>query len=80
MENHPATQTELLVGSSDAEDLKDVAVMKVEDMVKACLKGLANDDLEIRPGQANQLRFMNRLAPDFILGQLSKPVDRMLSK
>ncbi len=34
--------------------------------------------LEIRPGQSNQLRFMNRVAPDFILGQLSKPVDRML--
>ena len=76
----PATQTELLTSSSDAEDLKGVAVMKVADMVKATLKGLANDDLEIRPGQANQLRFMNRLAPDFILGQLSKPVDRMLSK
>lgn len=76
----PATQTELLAGSSDAEDLKDVPVMKVEDMVKACLKGFANDEFEIRPGQANQLRFMSRLAPGFILGQLSKPVDRMLSK
>ena len=37
------------------------------------------DQLEIRPGQANQLRFMNRVAPNFIQGQLSKSVDRMLA-
>ena len=37
-------------------------------------------ELEIRPGQANSLKFMNRVAPEFILAQLSKPVDRMLGK
>jgi len=47
-------------------------------LVRESLRGLERDRLEIRPGQSNQLRFMNRVAPDFILGQLSKPVDRML--
>jgi uncharacterized oxidoreductase len=75
----PATQTELL-GDFDSEDLSGTSVMKVEDMVRASLKGLENDQLEIRPGQSNQLRFMNRVAPGFILAQLSKPVDRMLAK
>jgi hypothetical protein len=37
------------------------------------------DQLEIRPGQANALKFKNRVAPEFILGQLSKPTERMLA-
>jgi uncharacterized oxidoreductase len=73
----PATATELL-GDLSSSDLEGVSVMKVEEMVRLCLKGLEKDQLEIRPGQSNQLKFMNRLAPAFILAQLSKPVDRML--
>lgn len=74
----PATQTELL-GDFPAEDMKGVTIMKVEDMVKAAVRGLENDTLEIRPGQSNQLKLMSRLAPQFILNQLSRPVDRMLA-
>lgn len=76
----PATQTELLAATSTAEDLKDVTVMPLEQLVAATVKGLERDALEIRPGQSNQLRFMNRVAPDFILAQLSRPVERMLRK
>ena len=75
----PATQTDLL-GDFNAEDMKGVAIMKVGDMVSRAVKGFGADELEIRPGQANQLKFMSRLAPDFILQQMSKPVDRMLAK
>jgi len=75
----PATETELLSGMSQ-EDRKGVSIMKVEDMVAASIKGLETDLFEIRPGQANSLKFMSRLAPEFILKQLSRPVDRMLSK
>ncbi len=74
----PATQTELLA-DWNAEDMKGIPIMKVEDMVTACMRGMEDDRFEIRPGQSNQLRFMNRVAPDFILAQLSKPVDRMLA-
>jgi uncharacterized oxidoreductase len=74
----PATETPLLAGSSNPEDMKGIAVMAVEALVAATLKGLESDQLEIRPGQAAQLRFMNRLAPEFILAQLSRSVDRML--
>ena len=75
----PATATELL-SSSDPEDMKGITIMPVEVMVAATLKGLENDQLEIRPGQSNQLKFMSRLAPDFILKQLSRPVARMIAQ
>jgi uncharacterized oxidoreductase len=74
----PATQTELL-GSFDPEDMKGISIMKVEKMVEAALNGMAHDQFEIRPGQSNQLKFMSRVAPQFILKQMSKPVDKMLS-
>lgn len=73
----PATETELLSDFS-AEDRKGISIMKVQDMVAAAVKGMSHDQYEIRPGQSNQLKFMSRLAPQFILNQLSKPVDRML--
>jgi len=73
----PATQTELL-GNFEANDMKGVPIMPLEEMVRACFKGMEKDTLEIRPGQSNQLRFMSRLAPDFILAQLAKPAQRML--
>jgi uncharacterized oxidoreductase len=75
----PATQTELLDGAANAEDMKGVSIMSVEKMVEAAVAGLQNDQLEIRPGQSNQLKLMSRIAPQFILKQLSKPVDRMLA-
>jgi uncharacterized oxidoreductase len=74
----PATQTELL-GTFESGDMDGVSIMKVEEMVKVSLKGLADDRFEIRPGQSNQLKLMSRIAPGFILSQLSKPVARMLA-
>lgn len=73
----PATQTELL-RDFNAEDMKNITIMKLEDMVTAALKGMEQDKYEIRPGQSNQLKFMSRVAPDFILKQMSAPVERML--
>ena len=73
----PATQTELL-SNFNSEDMKGVSIMKVEDMVKVAVKGMQTDQFEIRPGQANQLKMMSRVAPGFILKQMSRSVDRML--
>jgi uncharacterized oxidoreductase len=74
----PATETALFDPKSP--DLEGVTLMKVDELVRQFLKGFEKDQLEIRPGQANSLKFMNRVAPEFILAQLSKPVDRMLGK
>lgn len=73
----PATQTELL-GDFDSEDMKGITIMKVEAMVASAIGGMQQDIFEIRPGQSNQLKFMSRVAPEFILKQMSKPVERML--
>ena len=73
----PATQTELL-GGFDVEDMKGASTMKVEEMVQVAVKGMQTNRFEIRPGQANQLKMMSRVAPGFILKQMSRSVDRML--
>ena len=75
----PATETDLL-GVFEESDMEGVSVMRVDEMVRLSLKGLSENRLEIRPGQSNQLKFMSRLAPDFILSQLSKPVAKMLER
>ncbi len=72
----PATKTELLDEFAEG-DMEGVSIMTVEDMVQDFMKGFEKDKFEIRPGQANQLRFMNRLAPGFIHAQLAKTVDGM---
>jgi uncharacterized oxidoreductase len=61
----------------DESDMKEISIMKTGTMVETFIKGLAKDQLEIRPGQSNQLRFMSRFFPSFILKQMSKPVENM---
>jgi uncharacterized oxidoreductase len=73
----PATQTDLL-NDFNVEDMKGASIMKVSDVVKVAVKGMQTDRFEIRPGQANQLKMMSRVAPGFVLKQMSRSVDRML--
>lgn len=72
----PATKTEIL-GSFSDEDMKGTSIMSIEDMVADFLKKFSTDEYEIRPGQSNQLKFMSRFFPNFILKQLSKNIDIM---
>ncbi len=53
--------------------------MKVDKMVSVAIKGLAGDKYEIRPGVSNVLNTMSRIAPKFMLKQLSKPTAKELS-
>jgi uncharacterized oxidoreductase len=73
----PATETPLL-SEMTPEERKGVSIMTVQDMVAVAMKGMQSDTLEIRPGQSNQLKLMNRIAPGFIHKMLAKTVDRML--
>ena len=75
----PLTKTDLQNAFSP-EDMKGVVQMDVDKMVQIAIKGIGNDTHEIRPGQSNMLRIMSRIAPMFILKQLSKPVDRLLAE
>ena len=75
----PITRTPLFRGDFHIDDV-GVKPMDVKDLVQCAIEGLKRDRLEIRPGLSNKLKFMSRLAPDFIARQLGKPVERMLAK
>lgn len=64
----PAVKTDLAAYPDDAS----FKVMTTDALVAATFKALAKGTQEIRPGQANQLRFMSRVAPGFIQDQLAK--------
>ena len=49
-----------------------VKVITTDVLVDATIKALEKGRTEIVPGQASQLRFMSRVAPKFIAGQLAK--------
>lgn len=65
----PATETELL--DPFKENMGGANVMLKESMVNIFMAGLERDELEIRPGQAKQMRFFSRFFPNFILRQMS---------
>jgi uncharacterized oxidoreductase len=64
----PAVKTDLAQLPEDGS----VKVITTDVLVDATVKALAKGTLEIRPGQANGLRFMSRVAPGFIQEQLAK--------
>ncbi|ANI89668.1 short-chain dehydrogenase [Arachidicoccus ginsenosidimutans] len=51
-------------------------MMKVDKMVSIAVKGILKDKFEIRPGLANIMKWMSRIAPDFF----AKLVDRNIKK
>jgi len=63
----PAVKTDLAALPEEG-----VKVITTDVLVDATMKALAKGQVEIRPGQANGLRFMNRMAPGFIHKQLAK--------
>ncbi len=74
----PATETNLF--DLKSTEMEGVKTMKVDELVRHFLEGFEKNQSEIRPGQANQLKFMNRVAPEFIFSMLSKSVDHMHAK
>jgi uncharacterized oxidoreductase len=64
----PGTKTELM----DEFEGADFQVLPLDTMLDATIAGLKAGHTEIRPGQSNQLYWMNRIAPGFIQGQLAK--------
>ncbi len=65
----PAVKTEM---TSELPEDGDFKLITTQELIDATMKGLRAGKTEIRPGQANQLQFMSRLAPGFINGQLAK--------
>jgi len=51
----------------------EVKLMEPQAIVHAAIKGLEKDQYETYPGIARMIKIMSRVAPAFILKQLSKP-------
>ncbi len=65
----PAVHTAL---TTDLPDDAGFKIMTLDQLVAATFTGLKKGREEIRPGQANQLRMMSRMAPGFIGKQLEQ--------
>ena len=72
----PATKTPLM--DKFTKDFEGLSMMDTEKLVKTAINGMKNDKFEIYPGISKALRIVSRLAPRFLLSQLSKPMDDML--
>ena len=69
----PAVQTDMTVALSEG-----VTKITTQELVEICFKALGRGECEILPGQAKQLAFMRRLAPNFIGKQLWKAVEKQV--
>jgi uncharacterized oxidoreductase len=68
----PAASTPLNNQFFNVEGFNPKLLATPEKIIGATIKGLKKDRFEIAPGFGSILRFMNRLAPKFILKQMSK--------
>ena len=71
----PAVKTDLTADLSEGDG---ITLMTTQELVKQSFASLNAGALEIRPGQAKQLAFMRRFAPDFINRQLWKASKKMV--
>ena len=67
----PAVETPLLRGEF-AEEMKGQKGMDVKVLAKRAIAGIEAGRMEIRPGLSNVLKAMSRIAPQFMLKQMSK--------
>ncbi len=71
----PAVKTDL---TADIAEGEGIALMTTDELVKQSFASLKAGGIEIRPGQAKQLAFMRRFAPDFINRQLWKASKKLV--
>ncbi len=71
----PLVQTEM---TADLPEGDGVNKISTSELVKRSFASLAAGKLEIRPGQANALSFMRRVAPEFINRQLWKGAKKLV--
>ncbi len=60
-------------------DVDPKTLMDADKLVALALKGLTNNTFEIYPGIAKAIKVISRIAPNFLLKQMSKPVEKMLN-
>jgi uncharacterized oxidoreductase len=70
----PAVKTDLTADLPEGS----LKLITTDELVKQSFAGLKASAVEIRPGQAKQLAFLRRLAPDFINGLLWKASKKLV--
>lgn len=60
-------------------DVDPKTLMDAGKLVAVAIKGLTNDTFAIYPGIAKFIKVISRIAPNLLLKQLSKPVEKMLN-
>jgi uncharacterized oxidoreductase len=70
----PGVNTDMTAGFAEG----GVTVITTDELVKQSFAALKSGALEIRPGQAKQLAFLRRLAPNFINRQLWKASKKLV--
>ncbi len=63
-----------LVDTEMVQELKEFPKMQVDELVTKFMMGFLNDNFEITPGQASQLKMLSRWTPGFIFKQLNKNI------
>lgn len=71
----PAVETPLLRGEF-AQEMKGQKGMDVVALATKAIAGIEAGKLEIRPGLSNVLKAMSRIAPNFILNQIARSLER----
>ena len=75
----PITRTSLFTTGMHAGNVTGVRMMDVSKMVDQAIRGIERNHLEIHPGLSGVLKLMSRVAPQFILNQLSKSISEQAS-
>lgn len=74
----PSTETPL---QDEFEGLVDPKQnMKVDKMVQAAIQCILKDNMEIKPGAAEVLKFMGRIAPNFFMDFMDKSIKKAKAK
>ncbi|MGI4865159.1 MAG: SDR family oxidoreductase [Janthinobacterium lividum] len=74
----PAAKTPL--GDPFAGDVDSKSMMEPDKLITKAIQGMQADSWEIYPGLAAVLRVLSRLAPDFLLKQLSKGLEEAFAR
>lgn len=69
----PKTNKPLQTAIPESSNPRD---MKVAEMVRIAIIGILNDKFEIRPGLANVMKWMSRIAPRFFTELINKNIER----
>lgn len=70
----PAVRTEMTGDLAEG----DIKLITTDELIAATIPALEGGDVEIRPGQSNQLHWMSRLLPGFINGLLFKSTKSLI--